>query len=81
MWKLIHWIFGYDYIYWANTADNGIARVCVDSLGNPYYFRYRMTGLIDKITDPDKVMWLTCHPDKYAPSIAYETNPRKEILK
>lgn len=65
LYKTLNKIFGYDYIAWANSADQGIARVHLDALGNPYYWRYKITKLPDKITDAGQVMWLTCLPSKY----------------
>lgn len=65
MYKLLNKLFGWDYIYWQNIADSGIAKVYTDSNGNPYYYRYRTTCLIDKIISHDQVMWLTCSSGKY----------------
>ena len=65
MWKLLSYLLGWDYIYWDNFAASGIARVRLDALGNPYYFRYKAINCIDKIKAPEQVIWLTCHPDKY----------------
>lgn len=65
MYKILHWLFGWDYIGWYNSADNGIARVFNDSTGRTFYFRYRITKLIDEIHKPEQVIWLTCKPEKY----------------
>ncbi len=65
MYKLKNILFGYDYIYWKNSCDNGIARVHRAGDGKVYYFRYKTTNLIDLIQDPNQVIWLTCSPDKY----------------
>lgn len=66
--KILHRLFGWDYIYWENTADQGIARVLIDGEGNPFYWRYKITKLADSLV-PDKtwvrIMWLTCPPSKY----------------
>ena len=63
--KLLNYLFGWDYIYWANWADHGISRVLRDAEGNPYYYRYKATKVIDKIIIARQVIWLTCLPSKY----------------
>lgn len=65
MYKIFNKLFGFDYIYWENTADQGVARVFVTKDGNICYWRYRSTRLLDKITNPSQVVWLTCSPTKY----------------
>lgn len=65
MYKLLNKLFGWDYIYWSNCADRGVARVRKDGLDNPYYVRYYGITLYDKITSANQVMWLTCLPEKY----------------
>ena len=65
MYKLFHWLFGYDYIYWANTADSGIARV-VETDDGPCYWRYYSTKVMDKADGSNsQVIWLTCSRSKY----------------
>jgi hypothetical protein len=67
IWRLLllHRLFGYDYIQWRNSADQGVARVRLDGMGRAYYWRYESIKVIDYITDPKAVVWLTCSPDKY----------------
>ena len=65
MYKILNSFFGWDYIYWDNNLDRGIARVHVAAEGNVYYFRYKNIKLIDQINNPKEVMWLTCLPSKY----------------
>lgn len=65
IYKLLHKLFGWDYIAWVNTADNGIARVFNTPDGCTVYFRYRVTKVIDVIHRADQVIWLTCEPSKY----------------
>lgn len=69
MWKLKHRLFGWDYIQWRNTCDEGIARVHVDGMGRAYYWRYPSIKVADIIRDPDKVLWLTCPPHKYMATV------------
>lgn len=72
MYKILNWLFGWDYIAWENTADSGIARVFNDKTGRTFYFRYRCTQVIDEIRKPTQVVWLTCSPAKYAPQAQEE---------
>jgi len=65
MYKLKHYLFGWDYIVWRNSCDGGIARVHKTKDGTVWYWRYKITHLIDRITDPKDVIWLTCHPKDY----------------
>ena len=65
MYKILNKIFGWDYIYWENNADQGIARVYVAAGGTIYFFRYKSTNFIDRINKQTEVIWLTCLPSKY----------------
>lgn len=65
MYKLYHFLFGWDYIFWKNSADAGIARVFKTPDGKINYFRYKITNLIDEIESKEQVTWLTCKPEKY----------------
>lgn len=65
IYKILHKVFGWDYVYWRNTVDSGIARVHLTHNGVPFYWRYKTIKLADKITYRNQVMWLTCSPYKY----------------
>jgi len=65
MYKLKKLLFGWDYIYWSNSCDNGIAKIFITKCGKIVYYRYKITKLIDVIKNPNEVIWLTCHPNKY----------------
>jgi hypothetical protein len=65
MYKLLNLLFGWDYVYWTNGCDSGIARVREAPDNTIWFFRYRITNIIDKIKNPEDVTWLTCHPSKY----------------
>ena len=65
MWRILHHLFGWDYVAWRNSADQGIARVHVDGMGRVYYWRYKCIASADFITEPERVIWLTCGPEKY----------------
>ncbi len=65
IWQALHLLFGWDYVAWRNSADQGVARVRRDGMGRAYYFRYKSTELVDLVADPKHVVWLTCAPEKY----------------
>lgn len=65
MWRLMNWLFKYDYIAWNNAYDNGTARVRVMPDGKVYYYQYKHIGYIKVITIKEQVLWLTCKPEKY----------------
>lgn len=65
MYKLLHFLFGWDYISWHNTVAYGVARIYKNPNGTVYYWRYKTTQLLDVITQPKQVIWLTCSSDKY----------------
>jgi len=77
IYRILHRLFGWDYIQWTNTADSGIARVRVDGMGRVWYWRYRVTHVADFITQPELVLWLTCKPSKYFSDIAKATGENK----
>ena len=63
--KLFNSLFGWDYIAWANTADQGVSRVRVLPDGTVFYWRYKNTKVSEVIGNPKQVLWLTCDPAKY----------------
>jgi len=65
MYKLWNFLFGWDYIYWWNSCDQGVARVHKALDNSIWYWRYKVTFLQDKVKTPSQVRWLTCHPSKY----------------
>jgi len=65
MYKICKWLFGWDYITWENSADQGIARVHRDKNGNLFYWRYKATSVADPIISAKNHLWLTCSPEKY----------------
>lgn len=65
MYRLKNFLFGWDYIQWRNSSDQGISRVIRLSDGRVVYWRYRSLCLPDEITSPDQVFWLTCSPSKF----------------
>lgn len=65
MWKLLHRLFGLDYIQWSNSCDSGIARVYIDHNHRVYYWRYKSISIADEIKQSNQVLWLTCSPSKY----------------
>jgi hypothetical protein len=67
IYRLLHRLFGWDYIAWQNSAAQGIARVRVDWTGRVWYWRHKSIQVADVITNPFSVLWLTCPPSKYFP--------------
>lgn len=65
IYKLLHRLFGWDYIAWRNTADQGVARVHVSADGVVFYWQYKTTKVLARIKRTDQVLWLTCKPEKY----------------
>lgn len=65
MWRIFNFLFGWDYIVWENSADQGVARVHKSPDGVVWYWRYRLINVVDKIKTPDQVTWLTCKSSKY----------------
>ena len=65
MYRLWNYLFGWDYIIWNNSADQGIARVKVLADGTLGYWRYKITNVFDEIKETNQVKWLTCPPEKY----------------
>ncbi|MCK4826119.1 hypothetical protein KA005_60805 [bacterium] len=66
-WRILNYLFGWDYITWSNNAAQGIARVRIDHNGNLFYWRYKNTKLADPINKASDHLWLTCDPKKYIP--------------
>jgi hypothetical protein len=65
MYKVLNFLFGWDYIHWKNTCDYGIARIRKSHNEVVWYYRYRITKCVDRLENPSDVIWLTCHPSKY----------------
>ena len=65
--KLFNKLFGWDYIHWTNSADQGISMVRVDGEGKAYYYRYFSINVIDPFPPGIyvNIRWLTCLPNKY----------------
>jgi hypothetical protein len=65
MYILKNILFGWDYIYWKNSVDSGVARVMKLPDGRVAYWRYRCTNVMDEIVNARDVLWLTCSPSKF----------------
>lgn len=65
IYKLLHKLFGWDYVYWSSACSTGIARVNVAAEGTVFYWRYKRIKYADIIKNPNQVIWLTCYPKKY----------------
>ena len=64
LYQVLKYFFDWDYIFWRNTADCGVARVHKSPEGTCFYFRYKSTSVVDRIHSVDQVTWLTCCPYK-----------------
>ena len=65
MYKLLHLVFGWDYIHWDNQLYHGVSRVFLAADGTPIYWRYKSTRVLGRIQTASDVTWLTCAPEKY----------------
>jgi hypothetical protein len=66
MYRLLHRIFGWDYVAWENSCDQGISRINVSANGVVFFWRYKITHVADIIpNERQRLIWLTCSPDKY----------------
>lgn len=66
MYKLLHKLFGWDYIQWDNSVDSGISRIHIDGDGIPYYWRYKVNSVADRLNVPFvRIIWLTCPRSRY----------------
>ena len=63
IYKILNKLFGWDFIYWKNSASQGVSRIRTDYYGNPYYIW--SVGVRVRITVKDQVMWITCSAEKY----------------
>lgn len=74
MYKLLNFLFGWDYVAWKNSADQGVARIHKNPDGVAWMWRYRITDVLDIITSDNitntkgygiTVTFLTCKSSKY----------------
>lgn len=66
MYRLLNKLFGWDYIWWQNSCDQGIARIHATPDGTVWYWQYRITKLMRTMPyERHHVVWLTCKPEKY----------------
>lgn len=65
LYKLWHKLFGRDYVYWNNGKGSGVSRVFNTLDGTTFYWQYKSTKVLGKVTRPSEVVWLTCSSDKY----------------
>ena len=66
--KILHKLFGYDFIQWENKDEIGIAKVVVLPNGKvAYQYKYH-DRYVTMINNPNAVIWLTCKPEKYFPN-------------
>lgn len=68
MYKLLHWLFGWDYIYYkfyfSGYYKFFLGRVRVSKTGQVYTKKHGRIYHIERDAIEEH-LWLTCHPDKY----------------
>lgn len=75
IYKLLHKLFGWDYVQFEKGMYGGISRVQLDGMKRPWYWRFKSSKIGEIIRKPEDVIWLTCSPDKYfPPSLPKQTN-------
>ena len=65
MYKLLHLVFGWDYIHWGGSANYGVSRVFYAGDGTPIYWKSKSSRRLGRIQTTADVTWLTCTPEKY----------------
>lgn len=72
MYKILNWLFGWDYILWSNSwacldeLAGGVSRLHRDIEGNLWYHvKGEGWSGIRVVEKPSHVLWLTCSPSKY----------------
>jgi len=67
MYKILHWLFGWDYVLWVytKTGQSNIVRVRQAVDGTLWYKSHLLFGWVEVIKTPKQVIWLTCCPSKY----------------
>ena len=67
MYKILHKLFGWDYIHWKDAINAfGIARIHTDAEGNPYFWKYKNINCLVCLKDTyHRIVWLTCKREKY----------------
>jgi len=65
IYPLLHKLFGWDYIIWSNSCDQGISRIRKLPDGTIWYWQYKITRVAVTFPTHHRVIWLTCKPEKY----------------
>lgn len=64
--KLMNYLFKWDYILWENCLYKGVSRVRFLPDGELYYLEYGTYGTFNLIKGNKEVkQWLTCSKEKY----------------
>lgn len=62
MWRIFHFLFGWDYIQWRMGCHHGISRVRVNPEGIQFVWANGTAYELKYLTD---VFWITCKSEKY----------------
>lgn len=65
--KILHWLFGWDYVLLCGSCDRVIARVFILPDGRVVAWEHKRLNWLYEIGNPDQVVWLTCLSSKYLP--------------
>jgi len=70
MYKLLNYIFGWDYIIWENCLYKGVARIRTLPNGDHYFLVYGAISNYVPLTENQEndawvIAWLTCDKNKY----------------
>ena len=69
IYKIMNYIFGWDYIVWNYCGGKGVSRIRVLPNGNIYYLRHGAYDSFQEINkESDVKAWLTCDKSKYLPT-------------
>ena len=68
--RVIHSLFGLDYIYWEqetiNNSYSGVSRIFISKDGRPcFWLSFAGQKKLKGLEAREAVIWLTCPPEKY----------------
>lgn len=70
MYRILNYLFGWDYVTWEDCLYKGVSRVRVLPNGKPYFLKYGSNSNFEYITKENNGStvihaWMTCDPSKY----------------
>lgn len=64
--KILHYVLGWDFIFWAKGCKSGTARLFVTKDDRVCFWTGYESEPLVEIKDELSVVWLTCTPEKYS---------------